>query len=231
MPGSHRIPEKTSLAWFSMNKTTKWSIFTPGGCPGGPIPCKYYYQVYSTDGGRHFSKLTPIHGVGCVRPRMLRLPGSSALLMTGGRPLPNLVPNSSFAGHRCLPQRGNGQGGIFVWLNSDGMADAPSGTAKHGSEWQTFCLGAIHNKGVKEAGLSSKFLFMNATEPEDVSQGNGQSQTYNSLVPLGRNSVFYQLGYSGPTASTWMMRIDIRHQKSGAEVPVQTDDTPHQLNV
>ena len=133
---------------------------------------------------------------------------------------PDLVPNASFAGHGCLPQRGNGQGGIFVWLNADGMADAPSGTAKCGSEWQTFCLGAIHNQGIRKANLPSKYLFLNATNPEDVRLGNGQSQTYNSLVPLGANSVgvFYQLGYSGPTASTWMMRIDVKQQESIAVV-------------
>ena len=45
--------------------------------------------------------------------------GPGPLLMTGGRLCPDLVPNSSFAGHGCLPQGGNGQGGIFVWLNAD----------------------------------------------------------------------------------------------------------------
>ena len=56
-------------------------------------------------------------------------------------------------------------------------------------------------------------MFLNATNPEDTLQGNGQSQTYNSLVPLGESAVgvVYQLGYGGPTASTWMMRIDISH--------------------
>jgi hypothetical protein len=60
-------------------------------------------------------------------------------------------------GAGCLPQGGNGQGGIFVWLNADGMADAPLGTAKRGAEWSTFCLGAIHNEGVRAAGLPSKY--------------------------------------------------------------------------
>ena len=205
------------MALLADNKTIMIAMRpdTDSMCPGGPIPYKFYYQVYSTDSGRSWSAPVPIHGVGCVRPRMLRLP-SGPLLMTGGRLCPNLVPNASFAGHGCLPQRGNGQGGIFVWINADGMADAPLGTAKHGSEWQTFCLGEIHNQGVRQANLPSKYLFLNATSPEDVRLGNGQSQTYNSLVPLGANSVgvFYQLGYSGPTASTWMMRIDIEQPQS-----------------
>jgi hypothetical protein len=225
-------PQENAMALLADNKTVMIAFRpdTDSMCPGGPIPYKYYYQVYSEDGGRHWSAPTPIHGVGCVRPRMLRLPGAGGgggggpLLMTGGRLCPDLVPNSSFAGHGCLPQRGNGQGGIFVWLNADGMADAPIGTAKGGSEWQTFCLGAIHNEGIRAAGLPAKYLFLNATKPEDVAQGNGQSQTYNSLVPLGADAVgvVYQLGYSGPTASTWMMRIDVKRIATAAATAAAT---------
>ena len=145
---------------------------------------------------------------------MLRL-DSGPLLMTGGRLCSDLVPNASFAGHGCLPQGGNGQGGIFVWLNADGMADAPAGTAKHGAEWQTFCLGAIHNKAIGDQGLPAKYLFTNTTPgSKEAGLGNGQSQTYNSLVPLGPSSaaIFYQLGYTGPTASTWMMRVDVESE-------------------
>jgi hypothetical protein len=41
--------------------------------------------------------------------------------------------------------------------------------------------------------------------------GDGQSQACNSLVPLGVRAaaVFYQWGYGGQKASTWMMRIDL----------------------
>ena len=56
-------------------------------------------------------------------------------------------------------------------------------------------------------------------------------QTYNSLVPLGTNSVgvFYQLGYSGPTSSTWMMRIDIKVEQQ--EWPSGAGSAPVQLEL
>jgi hypothetical protein len=202
-------PQENGMALLSDNRTIMITFRpdTDSMCPGGPVPYKFYHQVYSTNGGKSWSPPTPIHGVGCVRPRMVRLP-SGPLLMTGGRLCPSLVPNSSFAGHGCLPQGGNGQGGIFVWMNADGMADAPRGTQKGGSEWQTFCLGAIHNAHVREHQLPDKYLFTNLSRGAGP---DGQSQTYNSLVPLGDRAaaVFYQLGYGGLTASTWMMRIDV----------------------
>ena len=122
--------------------------------------------------------------------------------MTGGRLCPNLVERSQ-PGHGCLPT-GNGQGGLFLWASMDGMADAPSGTAKHGSEWATHCLGAIHNS--LWAG-DPKYRFTNCTG----AKGMCGSQTYNSIVPLGATSagIFYQNGYSSASASTWMMRVDI----------------------
>ena len=184
------------MALLSDNKTVVIAFRpnTDSMCPGGPVPFKYTW-----------SQPTPIEGVGCVRPRMVRL-AAGPLLMTGGRLCPDVVPNASFAGHGCLPQGGNGQGGIFVWLNSDGMADAPPGTAKRGREWHTYCLGAIHNQGTHNSGQSLKNLFTNCSKA-----GLCRSQTYNSLVPLGAASaaVFYQNGYAGSSASTWMMRMDV----------------------
>lgn len=141
-------PQENGMALLSDNKTILIAFRpdTDSMCPGGPVPYKYYYQVYSNDNGKTWSTPTPIHGVGCVRPRLHRLEGGP-LLMTGGRLCPTLVPNTSFAGHGCLPQSVTGaQGGIFVWANLDGMADAPAGTTKGGSEWRTYCLGAIHNQ-------------------------------------------------------------------------------------
>ena len=69
-------------------------------------------------------------------------------------------------------------------------------------------MGAIHNAHVREHQLPDKYLFTNLSRGTGP---DGQSQTYNSLVPLGDRAaaVFYQLGYGGLTASTWMMRIDV----------------------
>ena len=204
-------PQENGMALLRDKKTIMIAFRpdTDSMCPGGPVPYKFYFQVYSTDHGRSWSEPTPIHGVGCVRPRLLSLQGS--LLMTGGRLCPDLVPDASFAGHGCLPQGGNGQGGIFLWANSDGMADAPAGTAKRGAEWKTYCLGAIHNRLWKG---DPKYLFTNCS----VKTGQCGSQTYNSIVPLGEHSagIFYQNGYAGSSASTWMMRVDLK--RKGAAV-------------
>lgn len=199
-------PQENSMALLSDNKTIV-IIFRPDTdsmCPGGPVPYKYYYQVYSHDGGHTWTHPVPVNGVGCVRPRLTRLQ-TGPLLMTGGRLCPGLVPNTSFAGHGCLPQSADGtQGGMFLWANLDGMADAPDGTGKRGQEWETYCLGKIHN-GLWKG--DAKYLFTNCSANDE----NCGSETYNSIVPLGPSSVgvFYQSGYMGPASSTWMMRVDI----------------------
>lgn len=198
-------PQENGMALLADNHTVL-IVFRPDTdsmCPGGPIPYKFYYQVYSTDGGQTWSAPTPINGVGCVRPRLHRL-ASGPLFMTGGRLCPGLVPNASFAGHGCLPQSDTGtQGGIFVWASMDGMADAPTGTTEHGTEWATYCLGSIHNQLWKGDPV---YRFVTCTGTALCG-----SQTYNSIVPLGNTSVgvFYQNGYAGPSASTWMIRVDV----------------------
>lgn len=203
-------PQENAMALLADNKTVMITFRpdTDSMCPGGPVPYKFYHQVYSSDFGKTWSAPTPIHGVGCVRPRMVRLP-SGPLLMTGGRLCPTLVPNSTFAGHGCLPQ-GNGHGGIFLWASMDGMADAPSGTSKLGAEWRTFCLSTIHNLLWKG---DPKYRFITCA----LNEKNCGSQTYNSIVPLAMNAVgiFYQNGYSGPNGSTWMMRVDIKQSAMG----------------
>ena len=167
-------PQENGMALLADNKTLMISFRpdTDSMCPGGPVPYKFYYQVYSSDGGETWSAPTPIDGVGCVRPRMLRL-AAGPLLMTGGRLCPNLVPDAP----SCLPVGGNGQGGIFMWASMDGLADAPTGTTKKGSEWETYCLGAIHNKLLLSSGGDRKYLFTNCSKT-----GQCGSQTYNSIV-------------------------------------------------
>jgi len=199
-------PQENSMALLADGKTVMITFRpdTDSMCPGGPVPYKFYRQFYSTDNGRSWSQPTPIHGVGCVRPRMHRL-RAGPLLMTGGRLCPNLVPDAHDPGHGCLPQsESKAMGGLYVWANFDGMADAPAGRGERGGlEWRTYCLGAIHNKLIDD----SRYAFVNCLN----GSGACGSQTYNSIVPLGDRSVgiIYQNGYIGPAASTWFMRIDL----------------------
>ena len=51
------------------------------GC--GPT-YKDYHSSFSTDFGHSFSRPEPIPGAGCVRPKLLVLPGGP-LVMSGGR--------------------------------------------------------------------------------------------------------------------------------------------------
>ena len=81
-----------------------------------------------------------------------------------------------------------------------------SATSKGGVEWRTFCLGAIHNKLWKG---DLKYKFIDCEKNRAAMCG---SQTYNSLFPIGDSSigVVYQNGYSGESASTWFMRVDVK---------------------
>ena len=91
MPWSWYGPNEHDVAVLADNKTLL-VVFRPdsdGFCPGTPA-YRFYYQAYSYDGGLSWSKPRPIPGVGCVRPRLLRL-DSGALLLSGGRLCPSLV--------------------------------------------------------------------------------------------------------------------------------------------
>ena len=100
-----------------------------------------------------------------------------------------------------------GTGGIFLWVNADGMAAAPgrpAGARADGSEWAPHCLSAAHNTGWKARGGDPAMLF-------NASSG---SETYNSLVQLGPRSaaVFYSIqSVFEPWAiiGTFMMRVAV----------------------
>jgi hypothetical protein len=95
MPWSWYGPNEHDVAVLADNKTLL-VVFRPdsdGFCPGTPA-YRFYYQAYSYDGGLSWSKPRPIPGVGCVRPRLLRL-DSGALLLSGGRLCPSLVGNGT----------------------------------------------------------------------------------------------------------------------------------------
>jgi hypothetical protein len=159
-------------------------------CPGAPA-YTFYYQTYSTDRALSWSVPRPIPGAGCVRPKLLLLPGGP-LLLTGGRLCPHLDPGQSTT--PCLPTA-SGSSGIYLWVNRDGQADLAG--ARNGSEWERLCVTAEHN-ALWQGDAALKF------------SQSSKSQSYNSLVPLGNRSagLFYTKGWGAAPLANFMMRID-----------------------
>jgi hypothetical protein len=84
-----------------------------------------------------------------------------------GRLCQSLDPSQS-----CIPTQ-NGEGGVLLWSNADGMADVDG--VFNGSEWTPHCVTAEHNTGWH----GDPSMLFNASTP---------TQAYTSLQPLGRMS-------------------------------------------
>jgi hypothetical protein len=188
------------LSLLSDNKTLMMVMRTDGdgkgyGCPaaGGRYPWHYYYQIYSRDFGVTWSAPRPIPGAGAVRPRLLLLE-SGALVLTGGRMCKAQLEQPSLAS--CLPTEQPSGGGVFVWVNADGMADLDG--KRNGSEWVAHCVTAAHNRLWKG---DRSLLWTNTTG----------TQAYTSVVALGSNAVgvTYAHGEALPDVATFMMRLDL----------------------
>ena len=73
----------------------------------------------STDGGKQWSSPRPIPGAGCVRPKLLLLPGGGPLLLLGGR----LCKHLNLDAQQCMPSSGGagsrdvGAESILLWVN------------------------------------------------------------------------------------------------------------------
>lgn len=203
LPWSYFGPNEHDISLLS-DKKTLVMIMRPDSdspCPGGP-PYRFYYQTYSQDSGLTWSQPRPIPSVGCVRPRLLLL-DSGALLLSGGRLCKDLDPGQS-----CIPTQ-NGEGGVILWVNPDGMADLDG--SRNGTEWRAHCVTAAHNHGWKGDPL----LLFNETTP---------TQAYTSVVKLGPSSagVFYQHGWGYEESTvTFMIRADV----STVDVPPKTETT------
>ena len=191
LPWSYFGPNEHDLSLLSDRKTLVM-IMRPDSdspCPGGPH-YRFYYQTYSRDSGLTWTTPRPIPNVGCVRPRLLLL-DNGALLLSGGRLCKDLDPAQS-----CIPTK-NGEGGVILWVNADGMADL-DGT-RNGTEWVANCVTAAHNRGWK----GDPSMLFNETTP---------TQAYTSVVKLGPSSagVFYQHGWGyKETTVTFMIRADV----------------------
>lgn len=186
------------ISMLSDNRTLMMVMRTDGdgkgyGCPAaaGRQPWHFYYQTYSQDFGLTWSPPRPIPGAGSVRPRLLLLE-SGALVMSGGR----MCKAQAEQAPACLPTQQSSGGGVFLWVNADGMADL--GGERNGSEWVAHCVTAAHNRLWKG---DPALLWTNTTG----------TQAYTSVVGLGANAVgvTYAHGEALPDVATFMMRVDL----------------------
>jgi hypothetical protein len=74
-----------------------------------------------------------------VRPRLLLLE-SGTLVMSGGR----MCKGQAEHAPSCPPLDQASVGGVFLWVNEDGMADLDH--TRNGSEWVPYCVTAAHNR-------------------------------------------------------------------------------------
>ena len=169
-------PSEHALSLLSDNQTLMLVMRTDGdghgyGCPaaGGRQPWHFYYQAYSRDLGRTWTKPRPIPGAGSVRPRLVML-DSGALVMSGGR----MCKTQAEQAPQCPPLDQSSGAGVFLWVNADGMADLDG--RRNGSEWEPHCVTAAHNRLWKG---DPALLWTNATG----------TQAYTSVVALGPRSV------------------------------------------
>ena len=78
---------------------------------------RYYASSISTSGGLHWSAPRPMHGAGCVRPKLLSLGPSAPVLLSGGR--------------LCVENTTD----VDVWVSEDGMAKPAAWTKHSVSYW------------------------------------------------------------------------------------------------
>jgi hypothetical protein len=189
-------PNEHDISLLSDNRTLVMVMRTDadGACPGRPH-YTFYYQTYSRDNARTWSEPRPIPNVGSVRPKLLLLE-SGALLLSGGR----LCKDDLDPAQSCIPTTNHGrdgEGGVLLWVNSDGMADVDG--KRNGTEWKPHCVTAAHNTGWS----GDPALLFNDTS--DV-------QAYTSLVAHGPRSarIFYEHGWGDqPHRVGFTMRVDV----------------------
>lgn len=113
------------LSMLADNRTLVLT-FRPGGdsgCLANPNPGGrywYYYQTWSTSGGRSWSSAVPVRGAGCARPRSLALQ-AGPLLLSGGR--------------LCV----EGTKDVSLWVNWQGTVSA-------NAVYEKFSVSFWHNK-------------------------------------------------------------------------------------
>jgi hypothetical protein len=109
-------PTESDISFLSDRRTLICVIRMDGDANCDTGLYHYFYSARSSNGGRSWSKPSPMPGLGCVRPRLLLL-DDGPLLLTGGR--------------LCVENTKD----VLLWISSDGSAN----------NWTTFSLTYQHN--------------------------------------------------------------------------------------
>lgn len=109
-------PTESDLSFLSDARTLICVIRMDGDANCDTGLYRYFYSARSSDGGRSWSKPSPMQGLGCVRPKLLLL-DDGPLMLTGGR--------------LCVENTKD----ILLWVSFDGTA----------RNWTTFSLTYQHN--------------------------------------------------------------------------------------
>lgn len=83
LPGLYIGPNESDLGYLPDGKTLVAVMRMDGhdDCASGTY--RYYYAAYSADGGSTWTRPAPLPGVGCVRPKLLLVPGAPLILSAG----------------------------------------------------------------------------------------------------------------------------------------------------
>ena len=110
-------PTESDISFLSDRRTLICVIRMDGDANCDTGLYRYFYAARSSDGGRSWSKPSPMQGLGCVRPKLLLL-NAGPLLLTGGR--------------LCIENTKD----ILLWISLDGSA----------RNWTSFSLTYHHNQ-------------------------------------------------------------------------------------
>lgn len=156
---------KTLMAVMRVDGDCTCSMARAG--PGQQPECglyRNYYQSFSSDQAKTWSRPQPMPGMGCVRPHLLSL-GSRGVVVSGGR---LCVENTS---------------GLFLWFSQDGMAGQGPPVPAHdthaaGAGWERFSVSYWHNRMWQG---SPAYRFDELINASDVFE----TQSYTGLVRVG----------------------------------------------
>jgi hypothetical protein len=172
-------PTESDISFLSDRRTLICVIRMDGDANCDTALYRYFYSSRSSDGGRSWSKASPMQGLGCVRPKLLLL-NNGPLLLTGGR--------------LCVENTKD----ILLWISFDGSA----------RNWTTFSLTYQHNRlWSGDARFLFDDLVNNTAAWESLAYTSLVPQSENSAVVFYQK--FFTPSWPPWPSATFMMHVQI----------------------